>query len=281
MALPAFVPRGGLVIFDWPLKSEELGLLRLDQRRVLVVAPQFPAINQPWIDTYLEQLLINALEPAIYSNASTSREYSPKVDELGLRQRILPFSLSSKEVIRGARRTLIPPRITLFFRALSIAGSLGSGWRTLSGGVLSALHFAMAPFGKLDAIHSHDEILAYRFLPLARLRRIPIVLTFHGLPPAGIGQLSAAKRAVLYDELSQVLVNTQFAKRQVTSLGCDPAKVTVLPQGLPVSEFTFTARTAPAPGEALKLLTVGRFHRDKGQAYALLALSRLLNRGTM
>lgn len=53
----------------------------------------------------------------------------------------------------------------------------------------------------------------------------------------------------------------------------------MLPQGLPVDDFPFVPRAAPAVGETLTLLTVGRFQRDKGQAYAILAIRRLRDRG--
>lgn len=250
---------------------------RAYRNKVLVVAPQFPAINQPWIDTYLEQLLAQGLEPLIYSAVDKLGKYSSKVDALQLRQRIVPLSLSIASVIKGALGVSQAQSLCLITdisRRLS-----GGGMREFLSGILTSLYFVRAPLDEIHIIHSHDEILAYRFLYLASLRNVPIVLTFHGLPPAGIGQLSDRKRGLLYRSLAKVIVNTEFAKQQVCSLGCSPDKVIILPQGLPIGDFPFVSRLAPGAGARLKLLTVGRYHRDKGQAYALLALKRLLLKG--
>lgn len=249
--------------------------------RVLVVAPQFPSINQPWVDTYLEQLLMHGVEPAIYTRNSESADYCPKVDELGLRQRIVQLLLNGEGRLIGAWCSLVRAS-RRDIRAVWLESIyLGGGGRRILGALIDGLNFLSPKLGRLHLVHSHDEILAYCFLLLARLRNIPAVLTFHGLPPEGVGQLSAPKRAVLYRELSLVLVNTEFAKRQVCSLGCSPSKVVILPQGLPVAEFRYLPAQAPSVGQALQVLTVGRFHRDKGQAYAMLALKRLLVAGML
>ncbi len=73
-------------------------------------------------------------------------------------------------------------------------------------------------------------------------------------------------------------MNTEFAKGQLTELGCPPAKVEILPQGTDLAEFPFEPR--PHPGtEPIRFLTVGRLHEDKGHAYALRALAELANQG--
>lgn len=242
----------------------------------LIIAPQFPAINQPWIDTYLEQLLVHRIEPSIYSN-SRATHYSPKVDRLELRKRVLPLSLERGDVFKGAICAVAAGRVSR--KLIRDVTSLGGRGRVRLANLISGLHLSNAPIDPIDFIHSHDEILAYRFLILAKVRSVPLILTFHGLPPVGVTQLSTDKRKVLYQEISLVIVNTEYAKHQVCGLGCDPAKVRVLPQGLPIAEFPFQSRRAPDAGEQLALLTVGRFHRDKGQGYVLIALRRLLDSG--
>jgi len=114
---------------------------------------------------------------------------------------------------------------------------------------------------------------------LAEILNVPLIVTFHGLPPSGVPQLESEKRHDLYRFAQKVLVNTNFAKKQVLKLGCAPEKIEVLPQGLPIEEFPFAPATMPAKGEPLRMLSVGRLHRDKGQHYSLLALRRLLDDG--
>ena len=253
--------------------------------KVLVLAPRFPAINQPWIDTYLEQLLISGFDVAIFSANTDGGPYHAKVDRLRLREKIVDFSLDRKTMIKQILAALA------FRSPVSFILSVGAAWRlsadfARSGSsrllsFLKLLHFGIARqrFHGVSVIHGHEEIAAYEFLHLARLLDIPMVVTFHGLPPAGVGQLSAAKRALLYGYASSVLVNTEFSKRQVVGVGCAPSKVNILPQGLPLEDFPFAARGRPDPQTPVRLLTVGRFHRDKGQGYALIALARLLKSG--
>lgn len=247
------------------------------QSTVLVVAPEFPAINQPWIDTYLEQLLLQGIEPRIFSTNKNPSIYHEKVDQLNLRKKVLALSLDKGALIKAALKNFYNPK--LIYRAWRLVKEFPAHEQSLLANFLIALQFTTNKHLVADChlIHSHSEILAYRFLFLSELLEVPLVLTFHGLPPVGVGQLSASKRRVLYDRVSKVFVNTEFAKAQVCSLGCDPGKVVVIPQGLPVNDFSFRKREAPSVGESLHILSVGRYHRDKGQAYALLSARRLLD----
>jgi glycosyltransferase involved in cell wall biosynthesis len=248
-------------------------------KNVLVLAPQFPAANQPWIDTYLEKLLVNGLEVSILSTNNEIGPYSSKVDSLRLRDRVLPISLGPLDVLRGALGSLLKFRLADIRSALNVASHFSGGVASFLSALVYALYFQDCEFGEIALIHSHDEILAYRFLLLARLRKVPLVLTFHGMPPSDVRQLSAEKRNALYRELSAVFVNTGFSRQQVVNLGCPAEKIIVLPQGLCIEDFPFFVRSAPGSGEVLRVLTVGRYHRDKGQAYALVALARLLRAG--
>lgn len=250
---------------------------------VTVVAPRFPSINQPWIDTYLEQLLIKGYSPSIFSFNRVPGRYHAKVDRLGLLARVFyfPLVLTTRDCLKVCCKGLA--RLRSVARALRAMRRLRPGLTAWFHSYCELLQFAMEGHRveQSSLTHSHAEFLAYHFLHLAVLRNSPLVLTFHGLPPTGIGQLSAGKRAILYRHASKVIVNTSFALNQVVGLGCSPDKVTILPQGLPLEDFPFQPRSAPAPGEPVQLLSVGRFHRDKGQAYSLLALRRLLDAGVL
>ena len=129
------------------------------------------------------------------------------------------------------------------------------------------------------AIHSHEETLAFEYLHMAVSLGCPLMSTFHGLPPQGVTQLSKSKRKLLYTHASTILANTIFSKKQLLSLGAPNEKIQILPQGLPLTDFPYNPAPHPAPSGPIKLLTVGRFQRDKGQEYALLATKRLLQLG--
>lgn len=244
--------------------------------KVLVVAPRFPAINQPWMDTYLEHLLAQNIDCSISSNNMHPDKYQGKVDRLRLRERVV-FLAYNKLSLLASTPFVFCQSPWRFFNGNFAHLSLGARLML----ILNAAAFRRqrSKTNNVCLIHSHEEIAGYIHLALAQVLKVPMVLTFHGLPPVGVGQLSQSKRYTLYREAKAVIVNTQFAKRQVHSLGCAEEKIVILPQGLPVNDFVFSPAPIPTHKEPLRLLTVGRFHRDKGHGYALVAIKRLINAG--
>lgn len=247
--------------------------------KVLVVAPRFPSINQPWIDTYLEQLLKNGFTFCVFSSNKENGPYGEKVDALGLSKHIIDFSLDTASIRSSFFKSFF--RFGRLRKAFRVSNFLGGDLKSRLVVLFKALHFLdrSEALGHPSIIHSHAEHLAFDFLVLATLHNIPLMLTFHGLPPTGIGQLAPEKRRILYRHVRKVLVNTRFASGQVYGLGCPKEKVRILPQGLPLPDFPVTQERAWDRGEPLYLLSVGRFHRDKGQRYALIALKRLVDSG--
>jgi len=68
--------------------------------------------------------------------------------------------------------------------------------------------------------------------------------------------------------------NTKFTRNQAIALGCPPERVHVLPVGVNPDQFTFATRS-PAPGQPIRLLTVGNLVEVKGVEYGLRAFARL------
>ena len=252
--------------------------------KVLVLAPRFPSLNQPWIDTYLEQLQKNNIDFSIYSTIESPKKYNSKVDELRLRDHVLDFKLNTNVTVKYFFHQLVTkPSATIreitncFRETREISVSIHS--RIISSLIWFYFSGNSEIFEGISLIHSHEEISGYLFLHLSKQLNIPFVLTFHGLPPKGVGQLAKSKRDVMYENASAVLVNTEFAKSQVISLGALEDTIRIIPQGLPIENFPCSPSVHPGEAGAIKILTIGRFHRDKGQRFALLALKRLLDAG--
>lgn len=251
--------------------------------RVLVLAPRFPSINQPWVDTYLEQLQRTGIPFAVATEQEKPGVYHDKVDSLGFLRRTVTASFRpSRSVLHVVYGLVSNPGTS--WRLLSAAGRGQAGpgrLRNRVGRVLRAFNAAHAVryLRGLELIHAHSLGMAYDFLPWAGVRSIPLVLTFHGLQPKGVPQVPVYKRKAVFQHAIRVLVNTEFARDHAIELGCEPDKVNIIPQGLPLEDFPYTPHTRPGCGESVRLLTVGRYQRDKGQGYALLALRRLLDSG--
>lgn len=252
---------------------------------IFVVSDRFPSINQAWIDTYLEQLLKHSFDFTIYSANKSPQIYHEKVDRLSLRQHLLDFDLKKSSLFLSlVKDALLHP--WQFFRsavkAWKITSSIAGKYNLNSASMFFRLirfRDTEGLFGGIDLIHSHAEILAYEFMFLALMSDLPLIHTFHGFTPKGVPPLADNKRKAFYDNVSRVLVNTRFAMRQVVSVGCPSEKVIIVPQGLPLDEFPFSPLPCPSSGDVLHLLSVGRFYRDKGYGYSLLAVARLIKAG--
>lgn len=255
----------------------------IDKILILVVTEQFPAINQTWIDVYIEHILINLFDVNIYTANKKYGFYSSKIIEMNMMDYVVGFDLNFRSVFfKILQSTLFSPvQLVISLKcALKIVDRLIIQYNLKRwSSFFKLLRFDDGQLSKADLIHSHGEILAFEFMFLARMHNKPLVYTFHGLTPKGVNPLSASKRRALYGEVDLVLVNTEFSKRQVMGIGCPAEKVVILPQGLPIEEFIFSPLPCPKGSEILHILSVGRFHRDKGHGYSLLAVTRLKKAG--
>lgn len=250
---------------------------------ILVLAPRFPSFNQPWMDTYLEQLKKNGLDFNIISTNFNNNKCHEKVYRLGLLEHTRFMHISHMQVLKAfSLSVLLRPLQVLFLFICSVKNF------SVNNSPISDVKFAFRAIQcsytvkhlkSLKVIHTHSDWFGLYFLPISLYYKIPMILTLHGLLPNGLEQLSLVKRQLLFKYISSVLVNTNASKQQVTALGCPREKIIVLPQGLPLEDFPFKPRSAPKKNEPIKLLTIGRFHKDKGQIYAILALKRLLKIG--
>ncbi|MCF8026442.1 MAG: glycosyltransferase family 4 protein [Desulfobacteraceae bacterium] len=252
---------------------------------VLVVTSRFPSINQSWIDTYLEQLLNHSFDIRIYSSNKNPKAYHPKVDRLALRRFVIDLDLKASSFLRALVKTALLHPGMLFhacIKAGKISKRLVKQYRLTRG--LTFLKLMRSglidrDLDRADAIHAHGELLAFQAMLWALMRDIPFVLTFHGLLPGGMPPLPGDKRSAINGEVSRVLVNTRFAMHQAANLGCPKAKISILPQGLPLEDFVFAPRSCPGEKEVLHLLSIGRIDRDKGYGYSLIAAARLVKAG--
>jgi len=253
-----------------------------DRAEVLVLAPRFPSINQPWMDTYLEQLQAHDLRFCVVSESNSTRRYHEKVDRLGFRQYVISVLMEKPSILRSVLCSAFrQPKET--FTLARIAWQYNPSQAETVGRlktILRVLHcaYSVRKLRHVKVIHAHSELFGYYFLPLATQHQLPMVLTFHGLEPHGLPQLPPIWRQQLGQGVLRILVNTEAAKQQAIMLGYPKGKIMVLPQGLPLEDYPFRPQPAPNRSEPIHILTIGRYHRDKGQAYALLALRRLVDK---
>lgn len=253
---------------------------RIVELRVLTITATFPSLIQPWLVNQLVQIIENGGENRILARHSETKVYNSNID----RYRLIEHAL----LVPDSKMGLIKINLGILF---SLAGSIAflRGIARLPRVLLAQqftlkeklLSFLMIPYmglADVDVIHSHSEMAGNRFMPIIYALAKPLVITFHGLPPAGVNPITREQRGRYAKQSSFILVNTDFAKKQYVSLGADETKIRILPQGTDLEKFPFRARTFPE-NNTMNILTVGRFHPDKGQQYAISAIASLIKDG--
>lgn len=247
--------------------------------RALIIATKFPNTIQPWLANSTAQIVKNGGSATILSMEAGDKNYSSVVDEYHLKSNTINLNFGGKKILLAiANNFLNPLHIVRSIQGLFIAPAYFSKHKPFISNLIGAL--VLAPHFKkktIDIIHCHFEITGHKVLPAIRAQQVPFVVTFHGLPPPGVSQLPEKMRAEYIDAADVILVNTEFAKKQYMHLGAPDEKIKILPQGIVTKDFPFFAKPKPVDAP-IELLTVGRFHTDKGQKYVLQALPELIKR---
>lgn len=248
--------------------------------RVLVLAEHFPNIIQPWLLNWLEAALVGGCSLDIIADGALGNETPDRVRALGLHLATRYYPLESHS---DAFRALARLIWTAASGRDSAASRFLATWSGVRRGNYSSAEIAKAmlrsrALSKRPAlIHSHAIGMSDQYRFLADAWHVPLVTTFHGLPPVGVPLPSARACMNVFERSELFLVNTEFARRQLIGLGCPPEKTRILPQGTRLRDYPFRPREFSM--DPLVILTVARLHRDKGHDYALAAVAELLRRG--
>ena len=248
--------------------------------RVLVIAAHFPSPIQPWLLNQIVEVRRQGGAVRIIARRPEGTRYPAVVDELGLRERTLYLPVEPwTETAKGIARLVSPgPGGRMARRGMSAL--LRSSWRP-AGFRAWVKAVARAPalaIDDVDLIHAHSLVYAHDFLHVASIGGLPMVLTWHGHTTAGVGTLAGPKRRDVFDRIEVALVNTQFARSELESLGCPPSKIRILPQGIRMADHPFDPQPFPETGP-VRLLSVSRLQPDKGLRYAIGAVDQLLRQG--
>ncbi|MBL0937518.1 MAG: glycosyltransferase [Gemmatimonadaceae bacterium] len=246
---------------------------------VLVVASSYPSVSQPWIESHLRQLDQAGIDFRILSFSSPPIDDSqPSLSRFLNKATFL--SWETIDVVRSAIMGVVRnplPAIPAFIAALRTSQGIAMGVKSRLRIALFTLHLrnSIGPVPNARVLHVHFDQDAALLIPWALAGSVPLISTYHGLNPYGVSRNDLGYREVAYRHSAAILANTGFAGDQATQLGCPERKVRIIPQPIHLEDFPFRPLPPPEPGQPLRILTVGRLQRDKGQAYAVLAAARM------
>ncbi len=250
------------------------------QKNIWIIAAKFPNTIQPWLANSVIQAALHGNHVRVISTQPGDKIYASKLDELNLTANTIYIPLGGKDRKRNIfRNFLVPSFLIRSLKGLIRIPKYLSQYRSASTNIVSSLN--LAPYitdQNISLIHCHSEPAGHQLLPIIRAQKCPVVITFHGLPPVGVRPLSEHQRAEYTNLANIILVNTEFAKKQYISLGASSDKLRIMPQGTDTNRFALAEKSDPTSGP-IKILSVGRFHPDKGHEYALTAIARLTRKG--
>jgi colanic acid/amylovoran biosynthesis glycosyltransferase len=116
-----------------------------------------------------------------------------------------------------------------------------------------------------ELLHIYFGHIAVHLLPLIQTWVKPSIVSFHGAD-VGVDLKKSAYLSATRDMLSavrRVLVRSGSLRRALIQIGCSPEKIEVQRTGIPLTEFPFHDRSAPAKGE-WRLVQASRLIEKKG-----------------
>lgn len=253
-------------------------------KNILVLAEHFPNAVQPWLLNWLIESIKRGNSVNIIAKDVLGDAWQDQVYEYNL--------LNKVEYYSGRTLSKLIPMFSPYLLPFSKLGQRAyiGLWKIIRSGfsgidtpkeLMRAISRAPTLSGaQYDIIHSHTLGMSYEYLFLKKVLNIPLVTSFHGLPPEGVPMLAREKLIRVFNAGDLFLVNTGFSKRQLCYLGCDPKKITILPQGINLEHFPFRPKNYPIDGNVI-ILTVGRFDKEKGHIYAINAVSSLAKGGLL
>lgn len=264
------------------------GSMRYDRRsfRLLVAEEMFPNFLRTYVNNAIQEVLQRGAEVSVVAFGVMGDSEIPPAIASALRGKVFYACGNSRtEVASGLLSYLMPVTKDSRenWRGLAV---LAREWghlrpwpwpwpKTVLKAVANARLIAAGPF---DLVHAHTLLVGVECSFVARAMGIPLVMTFHGAAVPGVPTPHPRKLMEAFHFATLVLVNTEFARNWVQTLGCPTEKVRILRQGIVLQDFAFRPRTFPRNRRVI-LLTVGRLAKDKGQSVAIEAVARLVAAG--
>lgn len=253
--------------------------------RTAHIIPVFPKLSETFILTQLTGLIERGVEVDVFALAvGAGNQVHKDVEAYGLMAKMQHLKVPRNRLKRLGKlgAELAQPRA--WHRAtLSALNPLKHGKEALKlGKAYTALSFLKAKQEKepYDIIHCHFGYVGLTGLELLEqgLTKAKLVTSLRGADMTSTLKAHPDIYKTLVKRGDHFLPVSKFFKEKLINKGCAPEKITVLHDGVDIEHFSFKVR-GRGPGEATRLLFIGRLADKKGIFVAVEAVAKSLEEG--
>ena len=245
--------------------------------RVAILVRQFPNIVQTYILNHIVSLRNSGADTVIIAESNPKQaETHPAVKKYNLISDTVYINTDGANILKQIFTIpLYRPRYLSAIKKIIFSGL----WKQygFKYGIKAALSAKSLSVCEFDIIHSHTLFSSYEYLYLKDVFNIPIITTFHGLEPKSSKPLSTEKISIVLEKVNAFIVNTRFARKQLSDMGCEQNKIHIIPQGTNTDNFPFIPRAISA-GDDITILSVGRLSIEKGFHIAIKSIAKLIKK---
>jgi colanic acid/amylovoran biosynthesis glycosyltransferase len=243
--------------------------------KVAMVVGQFPALPETSILNQTTGLIDRGHEVDIFAaNPGSTRQVHPQVATYRLRAHYAPVPQRNLSKLRLIGMAVLAARTlrdhTLPLRLLRDHADVT--WTALCEARL------LLRRGPYDVVHCQFGHYGQRYCGLYRVGLLKgrLVTSFRGLDLSGyLNQSGPNVYRRLFDAGDLFLPVCDFFRQKLIRLGCPADKIMVLPSGIDCRVFPVIPRRL-APGDGVRIVTVGRCVEKKGMEYAIRAVAKLV-----
>ena len=240
---------------------------------------QFVAMNKIPIAIYLQHYLAPSMTFIYRQLKKAEEKYNPLVicsDRVENRTKF-PFDklfLKRRNFIR-AKKSRFYNKLFGSHTLLSINPQISSGQSKYFSEILNKY--------QVKLIHAHFGPSGLEIVNLAKMNRIPLLVTFHGYDASILLKYQTytenLKKLFTY---AHIIAVSEEMKHKLVEIGANPDRISVVRCGIPMDVFKFTERTnldqKIKEKKVINYLQVSNFVEKKGHAYTIEAFSLLLKK---
>lgn len=255
----------------------------INNKKIVFKVPEFPHLSETFIVAQIITAIKLGYEVQIITRKLITHNslFFPVIIEYNLFNNVIieDYKIPKNKLIRSFKWLLI-----LFKNGYNLK-SIIYFHQEFSKFSLSWLYqwYFYFQFNKASIIHVHYGTYSYPYRVIQRstIFKPKVIVTFHG-HDAFFPLYGHIPNNGYYDKLfnsnALITVNTSYLGAKLIELGCLHERLEIIPVGVD-TEFFYPSKIQKQTRDHLKLITVGRLDKVKGQIFCIEAVNKLVLKG--